>query len=268
MRDPFERPDDVQPPDADQTPDEIRDDIEDTRADMSETIDAIQERLSPEHLKDQAKESVREATIGRAEQMASDMGDTARQTGGGIIETIKQNPIPAALAAVGIGMLWRNRQSASQPSSRPRHVRYDEYGRPVPRTYADDERAESRGGGAGQAVSQAQERAGEMASQVQGRAGEVTGEMQHQMHSARSQLDRLIDEKPLAVTVAALGLGAAVGLAIPETQREREMMGPARDTVMEKAQDAAQQTMGKAQQVAESAQQSAKDAAKEQGLTQ
>jgi len=107
-----------------------------------------------------------------------------------------------------------------------------------------------------------------MASQVQGRAGEVTGEMQHQMHSARSQLDRLIDEKPLAVTVAALGLGAAVGLAIPETQREREMMGPARDTVMEKAQGAAQQTMGKAQQVAESAQQSAKDAAKEQGLTQ
>lgn len=267
MRDPFDRPDDVQPPDADQTPEEIRDDIEDTRADMSETIDAIQERLSPDHLMGQAKESVREATIGRAEQMASDMGDTARQTGGGIIETIKQNPIPAALAAVGIGMLWRNRQSASQQSSGTRHVRYDQYGRPVPRTYEDYERAESRGG-AGQAVSQAQERAGEMASQVQERTGEWTSEVQHQMRGARSQLDRLIEENPLAVTVAALGLGAAVGLAIPGTQREREMMGPARDTVMEKAQDAAQQTMGKAQQVAESAQQAAKEAAQQQGLTQ
>src|SRR3712207_4438831 len=36
-----------------------RAEIERTRADMSETVDAIQERLSPENLKEQAKDRVR-----------------------------------------------------------------------------------------------------------------------------------------------------------------------------------------------------------------
>ena len=38
-----------------------RTEIERTRADMSETVDAIQERLSPENLKEQAKDRVRDA---------------------------------------------------------------------------------------------------------------------------------------------------------------------------------------------------------------
>ncbi|MBW3636145.1 MAG: DUF3618 domain-containing protein, partial [Armatimonadetes bacterium] len=46
---------------------EIRDEIEHTRAEMSQTIDELQEKLSPQHIKEQVKDSVREATIGRAE---------------------------------------------------------------------------------------------------------------------------------------------------------------------------------------------------------
>jgi hypothetical protein len=49
-----------------QDPDEIRHEIERTRAEMGETIDAIQDRLSPERL----REKVRENTIGRAQEMA------------------------------------------------------------------------------------------------------------------------------------------------------------------------------------------------------
>src|SRR3712207_2351501 len=68
-------------PDAiDRDPDVLRDDtevdevaatraeIERTRADMSETVDAIQERLSPENLKEQPKDRVKEATVGRADR--------------------------------------------------------------------------------------------------------------------------------------------------------------------------------------------------------
>src|SRR5687768_6380706 len=57
----------------------IRTGIEQTRADMSDTIDAIQDRLNPQHIKEQVKEQVREqfyeakemvrdATIGKAEE--------------------------------------------------------------------------------------------------------------------------------------------------------------------------------------------------------
>src|SRR3712207_1667280 len=94
-------------PDAvDRDPDVLRDDtevdevaatraeIERTRADMSETVDAIQERLSPENLKEQAKDRVKEATVGRAQE-----------AGSGIMETIRANPLPAALTGIEIGWL-------------------------------------------------------------------------------------------------------------------------------------------------------------------
>jgi len=77
----------------------------------------------------------------------------------------------------------------------------------------------------------------------------------------------VLRENPLAVGALAAGLGAGVGLAIPETTKEHEVMGEARDnlvgTVQEKAQDAQQRV----QRVAEEAQSAAKGEAENQGLT-
>ena len=119
---------------ADSDPDAIAADIEQTREEMSETIDAIQERLDPERLSQQATEvteqareaakdvakyaieeakaavnemtsqakaSVRDATIGRVEHMAMYTRDTAESVRGDLFTTIKRNPVPAALAAIG-----------------------------------------------------------------------------------------------------------------------------------------------------------------------
>jgi hypothetical protein len=140
---------------SDSDPDAIAADIEATREEMTETIEAIQERLDPERLtqqatevteqareaaKDvakyaieeaktalndmtsQAKASVREATIGRVEHMAMSTRDTAESVRGDLWTTIKRNPVPAALAAIGIGWLWSNRSSGG--SQRPYYARY------------------------------------------------------------------------------------------------------------------------------------------------
>src|ERR1051325_8893146 len=61
---------------ADQDPEQIRAEIEDTRAEMTQTINEIQERLSPEHLMGQVKETVREATIGKVEKVMERVGET------------------------------------------------------------------------------------------------------------------------------------------------------------------------------------------------
>src|SRR5919202_1836287 len=89
-------------------PDALREEIAETRSELSETIDAIQERLSPEHvkeqvdaLKDQATDTIREATVGKAEQMVTNVHETVKGTGKTTVETIKANPIPALLAGVG-----------------------------------------------------------------------------------------------------------------------------------------------------------------------
>ncbi len=78
---------------------ELRGNIEQTRAQMSETIDELQTRLSPAYIKEQvreqvrehyhqAKDSLRQATIGKVENMVERVSDTVYETRRGIVETV------------------------------------------------------------------------------------------------------------------------------------------------------------------------------------
>ena len=86
---------------TDDTPDaktrEIRDEISQTREDLAETIDAIQDKLRPSNLVSEATGRVKEATTERVKQMAHSASDTA----GEFMEAGRQNWIPAALIGVG-----------------------------------------------------------------------------------------------------------------------------------------------------------------------
>jgi ElaB/YqjD/DUF883 family membrane-anchored ribosome-binding protein len=265
-------------PDAiDRRPEALRDDtgvdevattraeIERTRADMSETVDAIQERLSPENLKEQAKDRVKEATVGRAQE-----------AGSGIMETIRANPVPAALTGIGLGWLL---VSARRSGSRQRRYYPDRapaYGyapsyedrstsdTPVPSPGEALGRARDR---VGESATQTQERAGEVASQAQDRLSNLPHQVRYQAQRASSTFQRMLRENPLTVGALALGAGAAVGLAIPESTKEHEVMGEARDTLVEKAQEKAQEAQEKVQRVAQEAQSAAKEEAENQGLT-
>ena len=77
--------------------------------------------------------------------------------------------------------------------------------------------------------------------------------------------------KAIGVWGASFAVGAAIGMALPSTYRERELMGEARDKLMERAQGVVQQAGEKVQRVAEeagsAAQEAAKQEAKDQGLT-
>jgi ElaB/YqjD/DUF883 family membrane-anchored ribosome-binding protein len=123
---------------------EIRSRIERTRVDLSETIDALQEKLDPtriaEQVKDQikekateafdsAKDSVREATIGRAEKIVSSVseavsdvtgraGAAVKDSGSSVVQYILDNPIPFALVGIGLGMLTLNKRNTGQSSYR------------------------------------------------------------------------------------------------------------------------------------------------------
>ena len=78
----------------------------------------------------------------------------------------------------------------------------------------------------------------------------------------------MLRDTPLALGALGVGVGAAVGLAIPETAKEHEVMGEARDTFVEKAQEKAQAAQERVQQVAQEARSAAQQEAENQGLTQ
>lgn len=248
-----------------------RAEIEHTRADMSETVDAIQERLSPESLKEQAKDRVREATVGKV-------------TGAGstVVETIKENPLPAILTGIGLGWLFVSGRKRS--SGQPRY-RAGAYAYPPAYDYApthdyplhNGERR-SDDSSAGQAIGQARDKVGETASQAQDKAGQIAdrtqdqasrlaNQAQYQAKRAKSGFERMLRENPLTVGTLAIGVGAAVGLAIPETAKEHEVMGETRDNLVDKAQEKAQETQQKVQRVAEEAQSTVQQEAQNQGLT-
>lgn len=106
------------------TTDAIRSQIEQTRAKMSETIDAIQNRLSPRRLMTDAKEKVKDATIGRVKDLinrSGQFGNDGRTSFSAerAIQVVKSNPAPmaligAAVAALTVGAWMRSRNGTSR----------------------------------------------------------------------------------------------------------------------------------------------------------
>src|SRR3954451_22466236 len=100
---------------------------EGARVDMSATIDEIGHRLQPQTIADEARDKIREATVGRVERIVDDASQTATQTGNNLVSTIRQNPVPAALAGIGIGWLAMRMRSSSGTSN-GNGQRYRSYG--------------------------------------------------------------------------------------------------------------------------------------------
>lgn len=97
-------------------PERLEQEIAKTRSEMAGTINAIQRRLEPERLKgeaerrvedamERAKEKVEDATIGRIEEMTDQAARKAAGWRANMMNTIKENPVPAALVGVGLGWL-------------------------------------------------------------------------------------------------------------------------------------------------------------------
>src|ERR1044071_10470782 len=95
--------------DSDANTEQLRADIEDTRAEMTQTINESQERLSPEHLVGQVKETVREATIGKVEKVMERVGETISGAAEPALEMAGRagNAIKEAGSSVG-NSVWRN----------------------------------------------------------------------------------------------------------------------------------------------------------------
>lgn len=273
-------------------PAEIRAEIRETRERMSENLEQLGERLNPGNIKDRMKQDIRDATIGKVENMAHSAADQlgeARETFGEarrtIMDVVRDNPIPAAMVGIGLGWLAYNVRRRTARGNSPyereeggRSVRgwYGRgyYGREYGAAYpgragypgegAEDESTVSRvRGQASEMSDKAQQTASAWADRAQDVAEDVADQTRHQARRLEDQFY----ENPLAIGAAALTLGMAAGLAIPETRREDELMGGARDRLADKTREMVEDTKNKVENVVDQAQSTARTAAKEEGLT-
>jgi len=89
---------------------EIRSQIERTRAELGHTIDAIQDRLSPRRVMNDAKDTISDATLGRAKRLAHRVTEAVHSGNGSphvsaVLDTARSNPTMTALIGTAVSAL-------------------------------------------------------------------------------------------------------------------------------------------------------------------
>jgi Protein of unknown function (DUF3618) len=231
-------------PEARAEVEDLENEIAATRYEMTDTVQTIGERLDPANVVQDAKDTVREATVGRVEHMTSNAMETATDAGSGIMETMRRNPIPTAMAAVGIGWLLMNRSDGR--GSYRSDAGYDSWRDNERYGYAGSPNAGRDRGvtdRAGETFDQVGRKAGQVADDVRSSVGSTVGQLPEQVGSTAREVgwnaERLVQDNPLALGAAAFAVGAAIAMALPETEVERNVLGGPAGTAIDKAQQAA-----------------------------
>jgi ElaB/YqjD/DUF883 family membrane-anchored ribosome-binding protein len=250
--------------------------IEQTREEMTTTVEAIGDRLDPANIVSDAKDAVRDATVGKVEDMTSQATDfindatsSVQEAGGGLVDTVRRNPVPALMVGVGIGLLWRSWTSGNGNGSHTYSYRMAD--RRDATSWRDADRwrggaayADASGGRSasiGDRAGDVADAVGERVEAVGGRvdaAGERVGEMGEQFAgTARdyvSTANQVVTDNVLAAGVVAAAVGAAVGLLLPATETERRVIGDAGSKVIDVAQTTASEAMSGMESATNSAQ--------------
>lgn len=224
---------------GERSPDEIEADIDHTRARMDADLAALEDRLSPGHLIDEAMRALR---TGAAAEYFHNLGETA-----------KRNPVPLAL--VSTGLAWLALSSRSAPVDYSAGTSSGDYGyegawhRDVGQEDYDESSlssaADSMKAKAGETWERASGSASAAVQSAKDRAHRVGESARHSMHSAREQARRraqqarqgarrvtgFMYEQPLIAAGVALTVGAVLGGLLPSTRREDELMGSRSDAV-------------------------------------
>jgi ElaB/YqjD/DUF883 family membrane-anchored ribosome-binding protein len=235
---------------SEKSPEDIEREIEETRARMSQNIDELGDRLHPDNLKHEAKSAIRHV----AQDAVSNVGEQARRTGSRLVDVIRENPLP--VIAVGAGVTWLLKRSSSDVSGN-RMARFA-YTGPDRRQGEAWQQGSGLKGRVGEAVGGVKETVSEAASGIKGRAGdlasdvgelksraqermgELGGQARRQTRRVKTNLEHAATENPLIVAIGATIAGLVLGLLLPGTQRENELMGPARDQLMDRAEKTAE----------------------------
>jgi hypothetical protein len=235
---------------------EIEADIAVTRVELSETIEAIQERLTPSNIVANAKETMRHAATEKVRHM----------TDNSFVDTVRANPVPAAM--IGLGAAWLLFKGRSSPDNgyraardwrNPRVSDAGAYSGSGDRDYAVGTRgvaAYERASGTDSAYG---ESIGNMGRDLTSRTREIAGDLgdtaRQTTRRAQLKFNDVLRDNPLMLGAAAALIGAAVGMSVPATDTENQLMGEARDAVVDRAQNLASDAASQVSEVVGGAQQ-------------
>jgi len=221
------------------SPDTLERDIDARRANIENIVDALESRLSPGQLFDQALAF----TKGNGGEFFNNLGTS-----------VKNNPVPVLLATVGISWLMLGQHQ--KPGSNGQSM-FGQLG----------EKISSAAGAVTDSLHNAKEQVSQSAHQMSDKAGHLADTMshkvdeakhatggsasasekikassdqvqealQHQGRQIKGSFQYLLQEQPLALAAIGIALGAAIGAALPSTEQENKIMGQTSDKLTSKA---------------------------------
>jgi len=274
---------------------EIKRDIRRTRGRLDNTLENLNERLSPRSL-------VNDVLDWFESRGGSGPSQSMYRGYRNVVRHVKENPIPAALVGVGIAWLILGLENDEPARLRDRLPHPDD-DLPVPGSpgagATTQERMELSG-----LVSRAKEKAGEAHEAISGateavteKISEIGSSVQANVRSTASavsqavregsrtrtdatqhlqkgyayagdKFQQAVEEYPLGVSIGFLGLGLLTGLLLPKTRQEDRLLGEKSDQLIEQVKETGKETLDKAKAVAQRVSKSAMDEAKRQGITQ
>jgi len=178
-------------------------------------------------------------------------GSSRRGSGGGgasatVLQAIRENPVPAGMIWAGLGWLALSAAGARRPQTGAQEavagVATTTQATVTQVARGVQQRVSALVGRARGVISTGGTVATAAASSARERA-------EAEARRGRETLVRVATEKPEVVEIAAVAAGAAVALALPATQPERQALAPRRDEILRKLDEVGEQAVGKLEQV-------------------
>jgi hypothetical protein len=253
----------------DQSLNELTAEIEKTRAHLEDTLDALQQRVSPDRMVEQFSEFLTPARDGTS-RFARNLG-----------RAVQDNPVPAALVGIGLGWLALSGRhphaTAADAGNGNDSFRADPH-RPGNGAMTDTEDA---AGDQGTRLHQAREWARqqtERARDVAGERGErayrhasdtvhhASDTVHHELRRVRNggaSIGGFVKERPIISALAVAGLGAVIaGTVFARSDRGRAAIDRGSEAVREGAERAAERASDLADTAAKRSAEAAGDAAR------
>lgn len=218
--------------DTEKDPATLEREIDQTRAQMDQTISALGRKFSPGQLLDEALGMVRE----HGGEFAANLNNT-----------VKQNPVPVILSTVGIAwMMLSNNRSNRSVADRDEYEHGYDY-----ETTDGDHTADQPGmlAGAGQRIKDTTEatrhKLASSKEALTSRVSKTAGSAQAQARRAREGFDNLLEDQPLILGALGVALGAVIGAMLPATEQEDRLFGPLRDRTMSEVKQRGEESYSK-----------------------
>jgi hypothetical protein len=210
------------PANSQKDPATLEREIDETRAEMNQTLNALERKFSPGEFLDQSLSYVQQ----HGGEFAGTLGNV-----------IRDNPMPTLLTAAGlVWMFLAGNRPKTDLKARTVDYEYDPPAQEYNRTHSNV--PENKPGVLAQAgerirsgADTTRQRLTSSKEAVASGLGRTAATAQMQATRVREGFNSIFEEQPLILGALGIALGAAVGAALPRTEQEDRLLGETSDAV-------------------------------------